>query len=123
MEMATGYFPLQPTDEEGAKLIQAIRLIDEVRGELLECTSLNCTPEDSAQDGEYLSHLSNAIKEIGGCLDGYASHRAVCLKVIDILNSYLPPDSGIDPHDCITEILGVLDGPMWRSAERGYPEA
>lgn len=115
--MASGYFPLYKNDSDGKKLIEAIRLLKEVASEISEASSVSCTPEDAVRDGEYISDLYRAASLIAPCIEGHMTHRGCIVKVHHILNRYLPPDSDLSAHDAISEILGVLDGPDWRSAE------
>lgn len=115
--MASGYFPLHRNDDEGHKLVEAMRLLREVAADIGKASSTNCVPEDAVRDGEYISNLYRAISLIAPCLEGHVTHRGCCIKTQRVLARYLQPDSGLSAHDAISEVLGILDGPDWRAAE------
>jgi hypothetical protein len=49
--------------------------------------------------------------------------REVIFKAQGILAKYIVPDSGISDHECISRLLGLLDGPESRVALSALPEA
>ena len=42
--------------------------------------------------------------------------RKVITDAQDILARYIVPDSGISEHECVNQLLGLLDGPQTREA-------
>ena len=45
-----------------------------------------------------------------------AQLRKVVTDAQDILARYIVPDSGISEHECVNQLLGLLDGPQTREA-------
>lgn len=66
--MASGYFPLDGRYESGKDLLEIADKLSEIRSDLMQSVSLNCTPEDAAYDGGYLERLAIAEDYIRYCL-------------------------------------------------------
>jgi len=47
--------------------------------------------------------------------------RGLVMDCQAVLGRYLPPD-GIGEDQAINELLGLLDGPQWIEAEKGFKE-
>jgi hypothetical protein len=47
--------------------------------------------------------------------------RGLVMDCQEILGRYLPPD-GISADQAVSELLGLLDGPQWRDAEKGFKQ-
>jgi hypothetical protein len=59
--MASGYFPLNGRDPNGARLLEAAKLVDDVIREMRDdCRELECT-EDGVSDGITLGRLGVAV--------------------------------------------------------------
>lgn len=47
--------------------------------------------------------------------------RGLVMDCQEILGRYLPPN-GIGADQAVSELLGLLDGPQWRDAEKGFKQ-
>jgi hypothetical protein len=58
--MASGFFPLDTRDADGAELARMANRIDEIAREKYDAAIECCVPEDAASDGGYVERLTIA---------------------------------------------------------------
>lgn len=119
--MASGYFPLNHKDDEGAKILEALKLLMAAQNSLWTFSYGELCAEDAAIDGRYLADLGRGINMIASCLEGHVSHERLSIEAIREINRYLPPDSGITEHEALCNLIEIFDGPLYRAAKSGLP--
>lgn len=65
--MASGYFPLSPSDVDAKKLSACISMIHEIVAEHTTAAS-DLNSEDAFRDGQYIGELNLAARLISGCI-------------------------------------------------------
>lgn len=73
--MGSGYFPFYRSDPEAKKLMEAIKLIDEVRDSVYDDIGTDGQFDNAASDGGYMTRLSIASELIKDCFEREKKER------------------------------------------------